>query len=97
MLANLSTYLAAESTALKRPSNGAPEMKADRVSRGLACQDLLACFFFFCQALSGQGTMSLGRGDERVAPVFLEASANNVDSCAGGELRARHFPAVYSM
>lgn len=41
--------------------------------------------------------MSLGRGGERVAPVFLEASANNVDSCAGGELRARHSPAVYSM
>lgn len=34
----------AESTVLKRPSNGAPEMKADRVERAClsACQDLLA-------------------------------------------------------
>lgn len=59
---HVGTYLAAESTALKRPSNGDPEMKADRVSGGLACQDLLAFFLF--STLFWSGTMSLGRGEE---------------------------------
>lgn len=56
-----------ESTALKRPSNGATEMKADRVEQaGLSpCQDLLA----FC-SISGQAAMSLGHGGrERGAGV----------------------------
>lgn len=82
---HVGTYLAAESTASKRPSNGDPEMKADRVPGGLACQDLLA-FFFFSALYSGQARCHSGAARKSVAPVFLEASANNVDSCAGGDL-----------
>lgn len=69
---------------LKRPSNGTAEMKADRVERACLsrCQDLLP------------GTMSLGHGGGSMAPVFLEASANDVDSCAGGEVVSKAFPAV---
>lgn len=71
-----------ESTALKRRSNGAAEMKADRVER--ACLSRSVGFILLFSTLR-PGTMSLGRGDESVAPVFLEASANNGDSCAGGD------------
>lgn len=78
---------------LKRPSNGAPEMKADRAD-WLACQDLLAfpalsLFFWFWP-----GTMSPGHGhgDESVAPSFLEASANNVDSSAKWGPASKAFP-----
>lgn len=67
-----------ESTVVKRPSNGAAEMKADRVPKGLACHPVKICW---ASQQFWTGTMSLGHGGESVAPVFLEASANIVDSC----------------
>jgi hypothetical protein len=71
---------------LKRPSNGAPEMRADRVERACLspCHPVKICWPL--QHLL-PGTMSLGRGGESVAPVFLEASANNVGLVGtGGEV-----------
>lgn len=62
-LRHVGTYLAAESTALKRPSNGDPEMKADRVCRaGLPVK--ICWLFFLFSTLFWSGTMSLGRGEE---------------------------------
>lgn len=87
VLGHVGTYLAAESTASKRPSNGAPQMRADGVLKGACLSRPVGFLCLFSHTFSGQATMSLGRGGESVAPVFLEASANNqtiVDSCAGG-------------
>lgn len=83
MLGHVGTYLAAESTASKLPSNGVPEMKADRVLRGLACQDLLA-FYFPTLCLARHHVTRPGRR-ERGAGV----SRSECEQCGlvrGGEL-----------
>lgn len=83
MLGHVGTYLAAESTASKLPSNGVPEMKADRVLKGLACQDLLA-FYFPTLCLARHHVTRPGRR-ERGAGV----SRSECEQCGlvrGGEL-----------
>lgn len=84
-LRHVGTYLAAESTVLKRPSNGDPEMRELTGCRtGLPVK--ICWLFLFVHFSSGQARCHSGAARKSVAPVFLEASANNVDSCAGGDL-----------